>query len=351
MQFAAASRYPEHWIPLIKGNRGDIFYKLGQYDSAYALLEEDVASSLAGGDAWADNAATSMQYLARINVKRGRVREGLAGLYDALAVLKNRYHARAQSLIYFGFMEAFERLNQSDSLLHYTQKYIAVHDSLERKATEARAEIVQVRLDNQNSMDRIKALSKEKKRIALIRNFIILLTVLLFAFGLLYYNRERLKMKLRQQRALEDAKKAEAEAIVAREQLRTFTQRLLEKNALVETLQEQLSNKEFNEEQIHAISALSQHAILTDGDWDQFRALFEKVYPGFIHQLKTKAPDITSAELRIAAMSRLRISSREAANLLGISPASVNKTRQRLRHRLDLDQGTDLEEYFNNTGL
>jgi tetratricopeptide (TPR) repeat protein/DNA-binding CsgD family transcriptional regulator len=347
LALAPQTRMYAQWGPLLHGNRGDIFYKLGQYDSAYVLLQRDVEASLRGGPRWASNAAASMQWLARIHVKRNKARQAIAELHEANRILRQGYSPNVQAHIYFGFMEAFEKLGMSDSLLYYTEKYITTHDSIERKATEAQTEIVQMRLDNQNSIERIKALSKEKQRIALIRNFVILTTVMAFGFGVLYYNRQRLKMKLDQQRAREEARKAETEAIAARDLLDTFTLHLLEKNTLVERLQAQLSDKELNDEQVQTISALSNHAILTDDDWDQFKIHFEKVYPGFLHQIKTMAPDITSAELRFAALSKLRISTREASNLLGISPSSVNKTRQRLRHRLDLNQDIDLEAFFN----
>ena len=153
-------------------------------------------------------------------------------------------------------------------------------------------------------------------------------------------------MKIRQQKILNEKKKAEEEAHAAKSRLDIFTQHILEKNNLVEKLQDQLMHKEMSEQQRQSISELSQHSILTDSDWDDFKSLFEKVYPGFFHDLKTKAPDITVAEQRIAALSKLKVSSKDAANLLGISPASVNKTRQRLRYRLELDNDVDLEVYF-----
>jgi DNA-binding CsgD family transcriptional regulator len=74
--------------------------------------------------------------------------------------------------------------------------------------------------------------------------------------------------------------------------------------------------------------------------------MFEKVYPGFFHSLKQQSPDITLAEQRMAALCKLQVTPKEAANLLGISPNSVNKTRQRLRSRLGLDPDANLEQYF-----
>jgi hypothetical protein len=291
-----------------------------------------------------------LQWIARIHIKRNNLQQALAELHQANRLLQQNHNLKVQALIYSGFMEAFEKLNLTDSLLWYTNKYIEAHDAIERKAAEAQAEIVQTRLDNQNSILRIKSLHKEKRTIALMRNLIIVITLMGFAFGVLYYNRQRLKMKLNQQQALEARKKAEAEAASARHQLDVFTQHLLEKNSMVESLQAQLSQRAFSEEQAQTISALSQHTILTDADWDRFKMLFEKVYPGFFHQIKSKAPDITNAELRVAALSKLRITSKEAASLLGITHASVNKTRQRLRQRLELEHGSDLEQFLDDAG-
>jgi DNA-binding CsgD family transcriptional regulator len=58
--------------------------------------------------------------------------------------------------------------------------------------------------------------------------------------------------------------------------------------------------------------------------------------------------DITVAEQRMAALSRLHLSTREAASLLGISPNSVNKTKQRLRQRFNLPVDANIEEFIGN---
>jgi len=158
-----------------------------------------------------------------------------------------------------------------------------------------------------------------------------------------------LKMRFQQHKALEEKRIAQSEANAARDQLQIFTHNIMEKTNLVEKLQEQLLQRDLNETQIEHITSLSQHTILTDADWDNFKRLFEKVYPGFFLYLRDIAPDITVAEQRIAAMSKLRMPAKEAAGLLGISPNSVNKTRQRLRYRLGLDPEADLEIYFSNT--
>jgi DNA-binding CsgD family transcriptional regulator len=61
-------------------------------------------------------------------------------------------------------------------------------------------------------------------------------------------------------------------------------------------------------------------------------------------KLKDSFPDITSAEQRMAALTRLRLTTRQIASMLGISVDSVHKSRQRLRQRLNLAADASLEE-------
>lgn len=336
----------EEWKGLIKGNMGDNYYLQGNYDSARVYLEQDLTTSLAAGNNWIDNAANTMQWLARIDARYGATSKALGRLYEADRILKANYNPVYQANIYYAFIEVYKQLKNTDSLYAYMQKYQVLHDSLEQKASDDRAEIIQVRLENQASIHKIMVLNKEKRHIALVRNFVIVLTLLGSVIGLLYLNRQRLKTRLKQQQMLDEKHKAEAEAREAKTQLTIFTQHIIEKNVLVEKLQEQLAEKALDDEQRQVISSLSHHSILTDEDWDRFKSLFEKVYPGFFHQLKSQTPDITMAEQRMAAITKLHISAKEASHLLGISPASVNKTRQRLRTRLGLENDADLDAYF-----
>ena len=334
------------WEFLLQGNMGDVYFEQHQYDTARILLTRDFQKSLASGIRWFDNAANSLQKLARINIHENKLSLARAQLKTADSLLAITPKATISMQVQYGYLELFSKLGLTDSLYFYSTKYVNLHDSLERKAANEKAEIVELRLNNQENINRILSLNKEKKRIILIRNFTILFTVLCSMVGMMYIKRQKLRLRLRHQHILDEKAKAENQARQAKSQLQIFTNHLLEKNNLVESLQAQLMQKELTSEQVNYIQELSQHSILTDEDWERFKHLFEKVYPVFFIQLKVKAPDITLAEMRIAAFSKLNFDTRSAANLLGISPASVNKTRQRLRHRLGLEPEADLPAYF-----
>ena len=128
------------------------------------------------------------------------------------------------------------------------------------------------------------------------------------------------------------------------QQMELFRQSIIEKTSLIEKLQEQVEDKETTAEQLQILDELSRQTILTEDDWDKFKKLFEKIYPGFFMKLKERAIDITVAEQRMAALTRLHLTPKQMASMLGISPLSVHKTRQRLRQRLQITSENNLEE-------
>lgn len=332
------------WKGIINGNRGDVYYQLGVYDSAKVLLTFDYDQSKAAQQL--DNAATSLQRLASIELKRNQPQSALRMLRECIQLLKGMSRPEILEQILYTYTQTFAALDQADSMNVYMHRYLILHDSIEQAATENKLAIVRMRMDNQANVYKVVSLSKEKRKIALVRNFIIGFIFLLAITGYMILNKQKLKLKARRREALNEKQKAERDAMLAREQLEIYTRHLREKTNLVETLQDQLLRREVSEEQMQQISALSQHTILTEDDWEKFKSMFEKVYPGFFHMLRQQSPDITLAELRMAALCKLQVPAREAANLLGISPNSVNKTRQRLRSRLGLDAHEDLEVYF-----
>ena len=125
-----------------------------------------------------------------------------------------------------------------------------------------------------------------------------------------------------------------------------FTQNIIEKSNLIEKLQQQVKDKELDLGQQQLLEELTHQTILTEDDWEKFKMLFEKIHPGFFLKLKEKVTDITVAEQRMAALTRLRLTTKQMASILGISPDSVHKTRQRLRHRLNLDAEINIENFL-----
>jgi tetratricopeptide (TPR) repeat protein/DNA-binding CsgD family transcriptional regulator len=322
---------------LMEGNKGDVYFLQGRYDEAEPLLRTDYEQSIRNNEL--ANAANSLQWLGRIQVIRGNAREGLALIRKADSLLTNEGFEEFHMRLYSSFQQAFTSLRMPDSAAYYQEKAQMHALQLERLKTKDQTTVVNLLLDQQKQLRQTLTLKEEKKRVELIRNFSLVLVLVLSIAGFLYINRLQLKAKHKQLQA-------DMAIAAARHDLDQFTTMMRDKNQLIETLQGQLMHKEQDAIRIERIEELSQLTMLTSADWDRFKLLFTQVYPNFFTELTERVPDVTQAEMRMAALIRLRMSTREAAKLLGISENSVRKTRYRLRDRLGLQDEKDLFRFL-----
>ncbi len=94
------------------------------------------------------------------------------------------------------------------------------------------------------------------------------------------------------------------------------------------------------------LESLYDQRILTEADWVAFKGYFDKAYPGYLLRLRTTYPTLSDAEERLFLFLKLNLTRKEVAAILGISPESVKKTRNRLRHRMGLGEEVELEVYI-----
>ena len=90
-------------------------------------------------------------------------------------------------------------------------------------------------------------------------------------------------------------------------------------------------SSEMKEQKLEQLDQLKTSVVLTEDDWTQFKRTFEKLYPSFIPSLMKINPSLTNAEIRLATLMKLNLSTSEISNTLGISADSVRKTNLRLR--------------------
>jgi DNA-binding CsgD family transcriptional regulator len=328
------------WKAIISGNIGQIYYLQKNYSVAKPLLIFDYSVSKDRDEQI--SAANSLQWVARINLAEGKKDSALIRIQEALRLMQKKTDqawAYYWQNVYYAAADIYRAFGYNDSVYKYTELYTNLHDSMERAVADSRLEISRIKLDNLQNALAIKNLQKEKQATELTRNFVLLAIILAAVMALFILNRQRLKLAYKQ-------KMAEAETNLAREQMASFRQNIIEKTSLIEKLQEQVQDKATTAEQLTIIDELSQHTILTEADWDKFKNLFEKIYPGFFIKLKGKSPDITIAEQRMAALTRMNLTTRQIATMLGISVDSVHKARQRLRQRLNFSTEARLEEFI-----
>jgi len=341
------------WTGIVSGNIGQIFYAQGKYDTAYALLKGDYNASKAKG--YFDNAGNSLQWAARTNLALGNKATALTEVREAFQLLKQWPDANYLRNTYYTATQIFKEMGNYDSAFYYNNLWSRINDSLEKVVATSSLAISKAKLNDETSRYNIQNLNKEKRSQLLLRNIIIAAIVVLSFVIVLAVNRQRLKEKLKTEKAEQEKLRMEQEKLLmeqeaasAKDQLKMFTENIIEKTNLIEKLESQIKGKETTSEQHLIISELSHQTILTEEDWSKFKSLFEKIYPGFFIKLKEKVRDSTLAEQRMAALTRLQLTPKQMASMLGISVDSVHKTRQRLRQRLRIDPESSLEEIMIN---
>lgn len=328
----AASLNNRIWQSIISGNRGQIYFAMGDYSRAKELLEGDYRFCKAYGSEFG-TAANSLQWVARINLIQGKPDTALRQVREAIDLLSRDPKAAYLQNIFFAAAEVFRALGKADSASRYFQFYSHLHDSIERAAAVSGLQIARIRLADLQNETAIRNLHKEKAAEELKRNFLVFAIILIAVIALLVLNRQR-------QQAMHQQQLASAEMAAAREQVDSFRRRVVENTDLIEKLRQQVEDRQTTAQQAIIVSELSQQTILTEEDWEKFKRMFEKAYPGFFRMIKEKAPDITIAEQRMAALTRLQLTARQMASMLGISVDSVHKTRQRLRQRLQAGEAS-----------
>ncbi len=136
------------------------------------------------------------------------------------------------------------------------------------------------------------------------------------------------------------------------EEIANSTMELVEKNKMLLTVKEKLKDiqSENNLDTRNSIIRRMLKSIDRDLNniekWKIFDENFDEVHEDFMNRFKEKHPNITAKDMRLCALLRMNLSSKEIAPLLRISIRSVEISRYRLRKKIDLLHDINLTDYI-----
>lgn len=84
----------------------------------------------------------------------------------------------------------------------------------------------------------------------------------------------------------------------------------------------------------------------TTGFLDEFETRFTGVYEDFFTKIKNIAPDLTPQEIKISALIRLNISTKEMATLTNRTVGTIDNARSNIRKKLKLDDADNLNQFL-----
>ena len=325
----------EAWEGVLMGNIGNAYYKKGDHASALPYLEADFQLSIAHNII--GSAVNVSMMLANVELARGNInksREYIQFNRDNIDT-----NILGCNIIYAENMYAYsKRIQDYRAAVAYAdtlQRYTARQEKIFNKEL---LDKVRMREQAARYSKDVELLKAAKKRQILLRNGLFIIFMLTGIVALLLVKR------IEYIRRVHKEKMAKAEA-----DLNWFTKSLIEKNELIQSFRDkqeqsgQVASDPSHEKSV-SISELTHATILTEDDWKRFRLLFDEVYPGFLVRLKDKFNDLTPSELRLLALTKLRIEPKDMADMLGISPDSIKKTRYRLRKKINLPEEGTLDE-------
>ncbi len=162
--------------------------------------------------------------------------------------------------------------------------------------------------------------------------------------------------------ARHQARLAEAETELARlkaERLATQVERahgeitakvlhLSQKNDVLRELQQEVKNalqleKHDMRLQLRALIRKIANHLDDDRTWTQFEEQFSLLHPGFMQSLAVAYSKLTPTERKVCALIRLQLGSQDICRILGIAARSIESYRYRIRKKMGLQSGEDLD--------
>ncbi len=142
-------------------------------------------------------------------------------------------------------------------------------------------------------------------------------------------------------------KSLENSVIASNTKLLSSTAQMAHKNEVLtsvrQTLKEQLKSDKID---LYRIIRLLDLELANEDYWEEFNMYFESVDQEFIRKLNSNYRNLTQNDIRLCALLRLNLNTKEIASLLNISIRGVEKARSRLKKRMELTKEINLQSFI-----
>jgi len=81
-------------------------------------------------------------------------------------------------------------------------------------------------------------------------------------------------------------------------------------------------------------------------EWGRFQSYYMELEPSFYKEIHNRYPHLTNLDIRHCILLKLKMSNNEAAEVLGVSPKSIQMARYRLKKKLNYDSQLALKAFL-----
>ena len=379
MALAIDTKYhQEVKVGIRKNEIATVLSAKGKYDEAIELNTEALA--IFREKELRDSQIITLSELGDIYRKKGLIKEAESCFLESSQIAKETNSLHHLGRNYKNLYEIAEDKSDFKTAFEYFRLYSEVHDSvfsIEKHKQIARFEILYetAKKEKENQiLIHDNELKQKRQRLAIATIAGLLLAILLISrlYKIKAKNLRQSQLLLKQEhelarmeidkkevenRVLEDrifaekqinrlqTEKYQAEIDHKNAELAGSTICLVSKNEILGEIREKLKSKH-KDETIHEVVQFINANTDIDQDWRKFKITFENVHPGFFDRLHSSFPQLSENDIRTSAYLRINLSSREIAGLMNVTLDATNKSRQRLRKKLELMPEADLTDFL-----
>jgi len=243
--------------------------------------------------------------MATIQIVEGDLHAALAVMQRALPIAVEARERVLEFSMHREIAALHEKLGQTDQALEHLKRYTELREEVRIIERDKIVAEMQVRFD----------VERAEKELEIYR-----------------LNNEKLQLQMEQKE----------------KELTTLALQLVQKNKFLDALKRQIAKVDAEGRQEIAVQITREidANIAAEGEWETFERQFEQVHPDFVRSLSERYRQLTPTELKLCALMKISLSTKEMANLLCLSIRNIENHRYRIRKKLGLGPEANLTSFL-----
>ncbi|MFC3417846.1 tetratricopeptide repeat protein [Algoriphagus hitonicola] len=357
-------------LAILFENIGSIYEDLNQFDSADLYFQKAFELNWNAGDSL--KLPGNLNNLGDVRRKTNKATEAIPYYQEALGLsirLGNKYTERSARV---DLGKSYADLGEFEWAYNYFASARDLSESIFSEEAARQLALQEFQFEVRKQKTEIGHLEEIHQFEVKMRWLLIGLILSIITMAWIFFSKQQLRIRtsqsqLQKQREILEVKeklilsekeninllesRMSAEVHAQQKALSAQTLHVIEKNQMLKEIQSKLQstlNLEAKEQKKKLRNLIRQidYNLSQDSDWESFKQAFENVHHDFLKNLKSKNPELTSGDLKLACLMKMNMSNKEIAATLGISIESLRISRYRLRKRLQLAEGKDLQNYL-----
>ncbi|HWV69143.1 tetratricopeptide repeat protein [Chitinophaga sp.] len=332
-------------------NLGTIYEDLAKYDTALSCFRTALRFYEVRHERIA--AIEVLNNIGDVLRKTGDIKNSMPYSREALAIAQQTNNKYQEAAACKDIAKAFNLQGRNDSAYYYMEYSRKCLLDIYSAQNNQQMNFLQILYDTNKKNDEILQLENSHKINRIIYTAVVIVVVLLVILCLLTISRQKLKISQAQtvsERNAEINRVQKVQLELKSKQLATHTLDVIQRNQFLDELRNTLSemvqeDKRDQKKQLQQLVLKINQNVNHEKQWKEFTGIFEQVHQVFFDKLNALYSDLTNNDIKLLALHKMNMDSKDMATILGISPDSLRVARYRLRKKLNIPEGDTLNTF------